>query len=63
MDLGKHDHPFYRPLWRRIAIVLVTGAAAALEVFYTRDGFWSVIFVAIFAYCIWAFLISYKPSE
>lgn len=60
MPLGVHDHPFYRPLWRRIAIVATTAIWSAFEIFFSRDGFWSVIAIAVFAYCAWAFLVAYK---
>jgi hypothetical protein len=63
MSLGVNEHPFYRPLWRRIAIVVVTGGFTAFEAFYTRDGFWTVIFAAAFIYSLWAFLINYKPTS
>jgi hypothetical protein len=53
-------HEFYRPLGVRIAIVVVTVAWAAFELFYAKQGFWSVIAVAICALAIWSFLIAYK---
>jgi len=54
------DHPFYRPLWRRIAIVAVTGAWTALEVFRGGEPMWMVIAGLFFVYTAWAFLISWK---
>jgi hypothetical protein len=54
------DHPFYRPLGTRIAIVAATAAWSAVEVFYARSGFWSVIAVGIMALCIWTFFLDWK---
>jgi hypothetical protein len=63
MAFGVHDHPFYRPLIRRVIIVALTAAWAAVEAFYAKDGFWTVISVAVFAYCAWAFLLAYPKGE
>lgn len=57
------DHPFYRPLWRRVAICVVTIAWAVFEFAWSGDGFWQMIAGATAAYCVWAFLIAYKPTE
>lgn len=54
-------HPFYRPLWRRIVIVVTTAVWSVIELFYAHDGFWGVIAVAFFAYSLWTFFITYKP--
>lgn len=62
MAFGQHDHPFYRQLWRRVAIVVVAAAWAAMEL-YARDGFWTVIAVAVLAYSVWAFLIIYPKPD
>jgi hypothetical protein len=57
MAFGVHDHPFYKPLWRRVAIVATTAVWAGVEAFFSSNGFWSVIAGATFFYCIYAFLI------
>ena len=54
------DHPFYRPLWRRIAIVSVTGGWTAIEVFRGGEPTWMVIAGFFFAYTAWVFLIRWK---
>ena len=56
------DHPFYRPLWRRIAIVAVTAAWTAYEVFWGGNGLWLVLAAGSFAYSVWAFLITYPKQ-
>ena len=60
MPFGVHDHPFYRPLWRRVAIVAVTGAWAAFELSLGNSGLWTVLGCAVFVYSVWAFLIIWK---
>ena len=63
MSLSTNEHPFYRPLWRRVLIVLSTVIWAGFEVFVAKSGLFMVLSVAIMAYAIWAFLIVYKPVE
>lgn len=57
-----HEHPFFRPLWRRIAIVAVCAIWAALE-WAANSQFWGMIASGFTAYAIWQFLYLYKPIE
>jgi hypothetical protein len=61
MKLIDESHPFYRPLWRRIAIVGVTAVWAGFEVLVSQEGFWIAISCAVFAVSLWTFLIAWKP--
>ncbi len=54
------QHPFFRPLWRRIAIVAFCAGWAAFE-FYMGNETWGWITLAVGAYGAWLFLISYQP--
>ena len=63
MSLGVNEHPFYRPLWRRILIVLTTVIWAGFEVMVTQSGLFIVLAVAVMIYAFWTFLITYKPVE
>ena len=56
------DHPFFRPLWRRIAIVAVCLVWAAIE-FATGTPFWGTLALAFAAYGAWQFLFAYKPVQ
>ena len=57
------DHPFLRPLWRRIALVAFCAAWAAWEV-HGGEAFWMTLAVGMTAYAAWTFLITYpKPDE
>ena len=62
MKVSDRDHPFYRPLWRRIAIVAVVAAWAAYELLVTGDGFWTVLALGFLGYSVWIFLIDWKPG-
>lgn len=62
------NHPFYRPLWRRVLLVAVTGAWACYENFWIKDPMWMVLTAGIFVYAAWVFLIKWvdpedKPAE
>jgi hypothetical protein len=55
-------HPFFRPLWRRIAVFAVCVIWAALE-FYGGSRNWGVIALAFAGYAAYAYLFNYKPPE
>jgi hypothetical protein len=55
-------HSFYRPLWRRVAIVVVTLVWAGFEYWHGATG-WALFFAAIAAYAAWALIITYKPQQ
>jgi hypothetical protein len=55
-------HPFFLPLWRRIATVAFTGLWAGVEFVMGSPG-WAVMFGAIAAYCAYMFFIAFDPSE
>lgn len=57
------DEPFYRPLWRRVAIIAVTGVWAAFELFYSGEPLWMLLAVGIFLYSLWTFLITYPKTR
>ncbi len=62
MFRADQNHPFYKPLWRRIAIVASTMGWIAFELLYGSSGFWLVLAAGTSAYCIWTFLITF-PKE
>ena len=57
-----HEHPFFRPLWRRVAVVAVCAIWAAIE-FANGSQFWGTMAVAFTAYAVWQFFYLYKPAE
>jgi hypothetical protein len=62
MAIGVHDHPFYRPKWRRLLLVATTALWASFELFIAKDGFWAVLAAAVFAYCLWVFILNWKDA-
>jgi hypothetical protein len=60
--MTERDHPFFRPLWRRVAIVVVCLAWAAME-FFGGSPTWMMIALAFAAYGAWQYLYLYKKPE
>lgn len=57
-----NQHPFFRPLWRRIAVVAVCVVWSAVE-FAVGTPFWGTLLAGMAIYAVWTFLISYKPED
>ena len=55
-------HPWFAPLYRRIAVVAVCLFWLGLEA-YGGEQIWFYAAVGITGYAIWALLISYKAPE
>lgn len=56
------QHPFLRPLWRRIALVVFCFGWAGFE-FYNGNQTWGWITTAVAVYAVWTFLVGYKLPE
>ena len=57
------DHPWFRPLWRRVALVAFCAAWACFEL-YNGESFWATLFGGMAAYALWVYIIKYpKPGE
>ena len=58
-----YEHPFFRPLWRRVAVVVVCVAWSIFE-FVTGAPFWGTIAGGFAIYAIWQFFFLFKePVE
>lgn len=57
-----NEHPFFRPLWRRIAVVAFCVAWAVFE-FAMQAPVWGMIALALGAYGVWQFFINFKPAD
>jgi len=57
-----HEHPFFRPLWRRVAVVVVCVAWSIFE-FAAGANVWGMIALAFAAYAVWQFFYLYKPAD
>jgi hypothetical protein len=55
-------HPFFRPLWRRVAVTTFVAAWFALEA-YQRDGLWIVVSAGMLGYAIWTFFLNWPKDD
>jgi len=61
--MNDREHPFFRPLWRRILLVAFCACWAAWEIF-NGERFWAYLTLGITAYGAWVFLLSYdRPGR
>jgi hypothetical protein len=60
--LKDHEHPFFRPLWRRVAVVALCVAWSIFE-FSTGASMWGMIAAGFAAYAVWQFFYLYKPAD
>lgn len=61
MKLVDPNDPFYRPRWRRIAIVAVCAGWFLFEILSgMRDPFFTPIAGGLFAYSLWVFILNWK---
>lgn len=57
------NHPFLRPLWRRIALVAFCAAWSVYEFVVSGSGLWGTLAGGMAAYGAWQFLINYQPTS
>jgi hypothetical protein len=62
MLAGDLSHPFYKPLWRRIAIVASTVLWFGFETLVAGSMFWAILSGAMCAYCSYNFLFAWKDA-
>ena len=55
------NHPFLRPLWRRVALVAFCVAWAGFEYFNGATG-WAVLAAVMAAYGVWQFFIAWPKT-
>jgi hypothetical protein len=56
------DHPFFRPLYRRVLVTLFCAAWTAFEL-YSGEQLWSYIWMGLTAYSAWVFLYTYDRDR
>jgi hypothetical protein len=61
MRLLDVQHPFFVPVWRRVAIVVLCLGWAIFE-FVSGAPFWGVLFGAAGIYCGWQFFAVFDPK-
>jgi hypothetical protein len=60
--LKDYEHPFFRPLWRRIAVVAICLVWSAVE-FWSGAPFWGTMALGFAGYAVWQFFYLFKPVE
>ncbi len=55
MKLIDPTHPFFRPLWVRVAVVGVAVVWAMVELIFGSPG-WAILFAAAGFYALWVFV-------
>jgi hypothetical protein len=64
MKIIDRDHPFYKPLWRRIVLICVLAGWSAFEIFFTKEPMWMAVAVGLLVISAWQFLITWpKPDQ
>jgi hypothetical protein len=57
--MNDREHPFFRPLWRRVALVVFCAAWTAWE-YYNQEELWGMIALGMTAYGAYTFLWAYR---
>lgn len=55
-------HPFFNPLWIRVALSVAVCGWALFEL-WMGSAFWAMLFGAAGIYLVWALLITWTPVE
>lgn len=62
LKLIDFNDPFYKPLWLRTAVVVVTGAWGVFE-FLSGAPFWGVLFLGVGAVAFYRLFIDFNPRK
>ena len=63
MKPREQNHPFYKPLWRRIAIVVSIALWLGFELYTGGSGLWIALSAGMLAYAVWTFLIAFPKDD
>lgn len=61
MALIDVQHPFFKPLWRRVAVVALCLGWGLFE-FASGTPFWGVLFVGLGLFCAYEFFVAFDPD-
>ena len=62
MALTEQKHPFYKPLWVRVAIVAVIAGWLVFELMGPQSPLWIMLSGAALAYALWVFFITWPKD-
>lgn len=57
---GLFTMPWFKPLYRRVIVIVVIALWCGWEWLYTHDQFWGLITLAALAYGVWTFFINFE---
>jgi hypothetical protein len=63
MKIIDRDHPFYKPLWRRVVLVGVLAGWVAFEIFVTKEPMWITVSLGLLAISAWLFLLTWPRQS
>lgn len=63
MALKENDLNWFRPLWRRVVVVVFLAIWLAWEVLYTKEQLWMVLVGAALAYALYNFFYAFPKDE
>lgn len=56
------DHPWFRPLWRRVAVVGLAIGWGLFELVAGSPGF-AILFLALGGYAAWRLFVTFDPRD
>lgn len=56
------DHPWFRPLWRRVLVARTALGWGVFELAQGSPGF-ALLFLALGAYAAWRLFVTFNPRE
>lgn len=59
----EQQHPFYKPLWVRVLLLIFCAGWFAFELFHTRDGLFILLSGLATAYVVWAFFLGWPGAQ
>lgn len=62
MFKDEQKHPFYKPLWRRVAIVAAVALWLAFELYQASSGLWIALAGGMLIYAVYTFFITWPKD-
>ena len=63
MFKNEQKHPFYKPLWVRVAIVVTIVLWLGFEIWQRNSGLWMAIAAGMLVYAVYTFFITYPGDQ
>ena len=62
MAFKEQQHPFYKPLWRRIVIIAVIAFWLGFELYMGSGGLWIALAGGMLVYAVYIFFITWPKD-